>query len=180
MCCPALLRTTTSPVNSLIFRTTARLAARVHVTPVPAVPLGRSPWTDWTARPFTAARTHYILVTNTASLYSVVLPARGITDRVRFVERALGAINDLLRDDGFGPIPEHLIQPAVDVVICKTLNPSVTGSMTDLVRMADFDLAEFELTPLQTSHRLNQAPMSVIGCRRPLDAFAAAVTDKPM
>ena len=40
---------------------------------------------DWSAHLFTAERTQYILISNTASLYSMVMFGRGITDDCRFI-----------------------------------------------------------------------------------------------
>jgi hypothetical protein len=45
---------------------------------------------------FTADRTQYIILMNSASLYSCVMYGRGITDDNTFIERSLGMIREFM------------------------------------------------------------------------------------
>ena len=54
--------------------------------------LDENPWADWSAHPFVAGRAQYLLLSNTASLYSTVIYGRGVTTDSHFIERALGGI----------------------------------------------------------------------------------------
>jgi hypothetical protein len=158
----------------MVVRLTARLAAKIHTTPATSVPLDPNPFADWSAHVFTAARVQYLLVTNTVSLYSVVLFGRGVTDSGRFLDHALSDLGELLREDGFESLYErHVVPSAGRVIFGKALNRAVTGSMNDLVRQAQFDLVEQGLAPFETAQRLNEAPMSYLEYDSPRAAFAA-------
>ena len=53
---------------------------------------------DWSAHLFTANRTQYILVSYTKSLYSVVIPGKGITNGGQLISVALGILRDSLQE----------------------------------------------------------------------------------
>jgi len=65
----------------MIFRLTLKLAKKIGIAPLPAISYdeNRDPLMDWNADLFTVQRTQYIILTNTASLYSMVMHGRGIT-----------------------------------------------------------------------------------------------------
>jgi len=73
----------------MIFRLTQKLARKIKLPPLPVQPLGQNPFIDWTAHLFTAERAQYIIVTNTAALYSLIMHGRGITNRNRFFQETL-------------------------------------------------------------------------------------------
>ena len=84
----------------MIFRLSQKLAAKIKVSLKTSAPLGAKPFADWSGNVFTAQRAQYILLTNTASLYSVVTFGRGITDDARFLDGALSAIREFMAEDG--------------------------------------------------------------------------------
>src|SRR3954468_18689464 len=84
----------------LIFRLSHKLNAKIKAGPLPALPLSENPFADWSAHLFVAARTQYILLSNTKTLYSTVLYGKGVTDDNRFIERAMGGLRESLEDDG--------------------------------------------------------------------------------
>jgi len=65
----------------MILRLTAKLTRKLGMAPLPALPRdqGMNPLLDWHAHLFTVQRQQNILATNTASLYALVIPGRGIT-----------------------------------------------------------------------------------------------------
>ena len=75
-------------------------------------------------------------------------------------------------DDGFEFICRRLVAPATGTVqFSKALNRSVTASMNDLVYHAKMWLTEGDLSPFDTSFRLNKIPMSRFGYRNPREVF---------
>ncbi|MCL4721532.1 MAG: hypothetical protein KJ041_06155, partial [Gammaproteobacteria bacterium] len=66
---------------------------------------------------------------------------------------------------------------AANVALCRPANRSVTGSMTDLVRLAQGYLIEQGLSPFDTALKLNEAPMSYLDHASPRTAFAAMKLD---
>ncbi len=63
----------------MIIRLTAKLGKKIKNIPSATLPPDSNPFADWSAHLFTAERRQYILVANTSSLYSVVMPGKGIT-----------------------------------------------------------------------------------------------------
>ncbi|MCL4195363.1 MAG: hypothetical protein KJZ87_26730 [Thermoguttaceae bacterium] len=80
----------------MIFRLSRKLAAKLKEGSLPSLPLDENPYADWSAHLFTADRTQYIIISNTKSLYSVVLYGRGITDSS--AERMVEFMYDGLRE----------------------------------------------------------------------------------
>lgn len=147
----------------MIFRLSAKLATKLKVAPKTSLPLDANPFADWSAHLFVADRTQYILITNTASLYSVVLFGRGITDDGQFLDAALSAMRHYMASDGTEFIFRKFIAPASGTVsFSKALNRSVIGSMNDLAYHATFWLVERELSPFDTAFKLNEIPFSAL------------------
>jgi hypothetical protein len=76
------------------------LNSKIKAGPLPALPLEENPLADWSAHLFLAARTQYVLLSNTKSLYSTVMYAKGMTNNRHFVGRALGGIREFLQAEG--------------------------------------------------------------------------------
>jgi hypothetical protein len=70
---------------SMIFRISQKLAKKLKEGELPSLPLDENPYADWSAHLFTVARTQYIIMANTKSLYSVVMYGTGITDDSRAI-----------------------------------------------------------------------------------------------
>jgi hypothetical protein len=148
------------------------------------VPLDDNPYADWSAHLFTVARTQYIIVANTKSLYSVVFYGQGITDYSHFISRALSALGEFMEDDGQSFVYQRLIAPtAASVKFAKALDRSVTGSINELVKFATFYLEDDEdISPFEIGIRLNDILLSALGSSKshpygkPKEAFKALGT----
>lgn len=159
----------------MIVRITSKLGKKIGESPRQTFPLDPNPFVDWTAHLFTADRTQYILVTNTASLYSTVIYGRGITNDSAFLECLTSAIGQFLRDDGNGFFYERFVVSSMGTIyFAKTLDRVVTGSMNDLVKQARFHLTTEEISPYDLSFVLNDVPMlAYLGGKSPAMAFKA-------
>lgn len=126
--------------------------------------LDENPYSDWSAHLFTVQRTQYILLTNTASLYSCVLYGRGIRDDHQLIVRSLDAIREFTEDDQLAFLYQRFIAPATGSIrFAKALNRSVTGSMNDFVHASKFNLTNDEdLPPSELGHLLNEMPMGAL------------------
>ena len=160
----------------MISRLSQKLAKKLKTDAADMLPLDENPYADWSAHLFTADRTQYIIVTNTKSLYSVVMFGRGITNESQFIERALGNIREFMEDDGQEFAYRRFIAPASGTIrFGKALNRSVTGSMNDLIKFAKMWLTEGGLSPHDTGFKLNDMPMSALGkprgYQKPREAF---------
>ena len=147
----------------MIFRLSQKLATKIKEGGLATLPPHENPFVDWSAHLFVADRTQYILVSNTKSLYSVVMFGKGITDDNQFIQRSLSNVREFMEADGQEFVYHRFIVPAtVSVRFAKALDRSVTGSMNDMIRHATCWLAEGDISPFDIGFRLNEIPMSAL------------------
>jgi hypothetical protein len=147
----------------MIFRPSQRLNAKIKGGTLATVPLDENPFADWSAALFIAGRTQYILLSNTKTLYSTVMNAKGITNHSGFIERALGGIRDFMEADNLEFAYHRFLVPASGSVhFAKALDRSVTGSMNDMIKHARYFLTQDGQSPLDVGFRLNEIPMSAL------------------
>jgi hypothetical protein len=165
----------------MILRLSQKLNARIKGGTLSALPPHESPLRDWSAQAFAVGRAEYVLLSNTRSLYSVVLADMGLRDTARFTERVLGAIRAILEGAGHGANDRHHPTPAVESVrLAKALDRSVTGSMNELIAHATALLADGDVSLAEVGVRLNDVLLSALAVGsnkygRPRDAFAERV-----
>jgi len=164
----------------MVFRLTQKLGKKIGVSPSRCLPLDASPFADWHGHLFTAERTQYIIVTNSASLYSVVTYGRGITDDNKFIQRAFGRLRELMAEDGKEFLFQRFIAPRTGrVTFSKTGDRRVLGSINDLVYHAKLQLLVDGLPPSDASFRLNEMPMSYLNYDSPVTAFRSLAPPEP-
>jgi len=157
----------------MIVRLTRKLAKKIKVEPADALPFHPNPFADWAANLFTVRRDQYVLLTNSASLYSVIFRGRGIVSADSFLEHAISALAAQLRSGGFGAIFDQCITPLMrEFTFSKTGDRSLLGSMNDHVRCAGYDLEDPDESPLTASCRLNETPMGALDYCVPLEVLA--------
>ncbi|WDI39867.1 DUF6933 domain-containing protein [Bremerella sp. P1] len=146
----------------MILRLSQKLNTKIKAGKLTEMPLDENPYADWSCHLFTADRTQYIILTNTASLYSCVMYGAGITNDGIFIDRALDTIREFTADDGQQFIYRKFIAPSSETVsFAKALNRSVTGSMNDHIHAAKCML-EDDMAPSEIGYRLNETPMSAL------------------
>lgn len=161
----------------MILRLSQKLATKIKAGKLPAAPLDENPYCDWSCHVFTADRTQYLILTNTASLYSCVVYGRGISNDSAFISRALDAIREFTEDDGQQFVYSKFIAPSsASVRFAKALNRSVTGSMNDHIQGAKIHIG-LDVAPSEIGHLLNDTPMSALAdeegrkYKKPKEAF---------
>lgn len=161
-----------------IFRVSAKLGRKIHLDYEQTLPPSPDPLLDWSADLFTADRTQYVLITNTASLYSLVVYGKGVTNETRLFADTLAAMRDVMRTDGFLTVFEDAIAPLLyPAALAKRGNRSVIGSMNDFIFQARLQLAREEVSPYDMSSFLNSTLMSYIDYRPPREEFLSMVRD---
>ena len=164
----------------LIFRVTQKLATKLKIAPTSALPRADDPLTDWTANLFVADRSQYIIVTNSATLYSVIFPGRGITKPEHFIERTYEALVRQMIQDGCGALfKERIIPAGNEVVFSKTGDRKVMGSINDLVRCAKAHIEYGEDTPEETTAKLIETPMGALKYAYPREEMRALADPPP-
>ena len=163
----------------MILRLSSKLATKIKVAPKAVLPLEANPLADWSGHLFTAARTQYLVLTNTATLYSAIAFARGMTNYSQFIVRALAVIRETLEDDGHEEAYLRLIVPATGTVrFSKALNRSVIGSMNDIVNHSKFFLLERGESPFDVARRMNEMPLSMLKYNNSREAFSLLVEQR--
>ena len=160
----------------MILRLSRKLATKIKAGTLRTLPLDENPFADWSAHLFVVDRTQYLIVSNTPSLYSVVLYGRGTANDSDFIGRSLSAMREFMESDGQEFVYRRFIAPASATVrFSKALDRSVTGSITELVKHATYWLLEGELSPFDVACRLNEIPMSSQSYRNPREVFKTLI-----
>lgn len=169
----------------MIFRLSQKLNQKIKTGTLEALPLHQNPFADWSCHIFPANRRQYILLSNTKSLYSCVMPAKGITNQKQFAENTMNCIRDFTADDANQWAFRKFIAPEIETVLfSKALNRSVTSSRNQLVDCAQGLLIECQMPPNEVGFKLNDFLLSSIaekksdGYGRPEDAFRRMVESR--
>lgn len=164
--------------KKMILRITRKLGDKIHEKPAQSIPIADNPFADWTANLFYADRAQYIIIANTVSLYSVIIPGKGITDSNWLIKRTISTLREFLKDDGQEKIfQEYISEETGSFLLAKTRNRRILGSLNQLVYEAKIHLTMGELSPYRTSFRLNDTLLSFLGegegfsYGRPREAF---------
>lgn len=161
-------------IEKLIFRVTQKLAKKIKVVPTSAYPLHDNPFLDWTANLFMVSRRQCIMLTNSCSLYSVVLAGKGITNEKSIAEKSLKCLHEyMLLDSTANLFVAHIAPHMGSATFCKSGDRRVLGSMNELVFLAKSYLLEMRLPLPQVNMRLNETPMSMLEHHNPKLAFLA-------
>jgi len=162
--------------HKMIFRLTLKLAKKIGIAPLPAIPYdnNRNRILDWNAHLFTAQRIQYIILTNTVSLYSIVMQGRGITNDKKFIREALSCMHDFMIIDGNKVMYENFIEPeSKTIYFSKIVDRRVSGSMNDFIFQAKVHLVRLHQSLFHVSLLLNESPMSYLKYGCPKDVFRA-------
>lgn len=161
---------------AVVLRLSGKLGTKIKIAPKAVLPLDVNPLADWSGHLFTANRTQYLILTNTASLYSAIGYARGMTNDSAFIVAALAIIRGDMADDGFEETYLQRIVPETGTVrFSKAFSRSVTGSMNDMIRCWKFQLERGEESPFEVAHRMNDMPMKALKYSNPREVFASFV-----
>lgn len=95
------------------------------------MPLAEDPFVDWTCRVFSVGGSESLmLITNTASLYSLLAPANGLDNLEQFEYGLIRYLERHMLTDGFEDVfRKHIVPELKTMRFAKALNRSVTGSM---------------------------------------------------
>ena len=163
----------------MIFRISQKLGKKIKVAPSKALPEHKNPFADWSAHLFTANRAQYIIITNTKSLYSIIMHGQRITDDGTFIDRALSAMREFMKSDGFQFQYDRFIVPeAHTVVFSKRIIRPVIGSTNELIFVAKMGLIEGNVSPYEASKEINDTIISMLAdYSHPKEAFMAMKND---
>lgn len=165
----------------MILRLSQKLNARIKGGTLSALPPHANPLLDWSAHLFAVERAEYVLVSNTRSLYSLVLADVVFADTARFTERMLGVIRATLEGAGHGAHDRQNASAVEPVQLAKSLGRSMTGSMNELIAHATALLVDGDSSLTEVGEQLNDVLLSALASGsnkygRPREAFAELIS----
>ena len=128
----------------MILRVTKKLAGRLKINSLTDFNGKVHELEEWYGHLFYCNKVPYILLTNAHSLFSTIIPGKGITD-IKKLSESLGKEYD----------------------IYKTSNRAVVGSMNDMISHTKFYLTNYKMSLSEISNQLNQMPFSYLKYKSP-------------
>jgi len=163
----------------MVVHFTNKLREKLDLGEVTMTPVAAGVHLRWYANLFRADRLQYILTTNAASLYSVVMFGRGITDSDLYIRHFLVALREQLEGANMQMIYKRCIAPYTGTItLAKTEDRSVLGSMNDMVKHSKHRLERGEVSPWELGEWINNTPFGALGYRYPRDVFAQLPPEK--
>ena len=165
----------------MIIRLSQKLATKIRSGSLSEVPLHERQIADWSATLFNVGRTHYVLLSNTSSLFTCLMIAKGLTNSELFEQRAAEVIGDAVRRFGQNH-KQRITEFQSPFSYAKSLNRSVIGSMNDLVFGGRL-IIEGGIDLQETADRLNTTPLKALTNRdgrryaNPSEVFLRIIED---
>ena len=156
----------------MIIRVTSNLAKKINIKPLPDIGRDNAPHLDWHSNYFKLHIYQTIILTNSVSLISLVFRGAGISDQPTFTKTVIEHLVEYLRYWNLEPHSEIFSQiNPNDIVLAKTDDRSVLGSMNDLVWLVKNHQLQGRFYLGDLSFQLNQTPMGMLGGALPFGRF---------
>jgi len=127
----------------------------------------------WYGNTFETRGTSYLLTTNAASLYSVVLEDKEIDNSDAYMHAFLRALRVQLAADGLDTLYDQKIAPSIGTVVLKrTADRSVLGTMKLMVQECEIGVHYIDATAAELSARINGSIYNANHRSTPRAAFA--------
>ena len=159
--------------NEMVLHMTQKLRTKLKEKEVTTTPVPSTPHLRWYGNLFRHRQTQYVLVTNAAALYSVVVYGRGVTDTDLLLKSIIPSLREQMEDDGMKLIYKRCIAPHLgSVVLAATASRSVLASMNDMVNCSKALLDRFDYAPCDLAAQLNSTPFGALEYRYPKEMMA--------
>lgn len=153
----------------MVLRVTNKLAKKLKITPSRDYTNQINPFQEWYGHLFIFNRIQYIIFTNAYTLYSAVVPGKGIINTRTFIDFTGYWLNEALKADGCENIMKQFITPCFeDIDLCKTNNRHVIDSMNEMINFSRFFFAERSSSPAEVSKYINSLIYGYIKYETPL------------
>ena len=160
----------------LTLRLTQKLARRVRVDLPAEVPPAGHACADWCCHAFTFNRHRYLLVTHATTYFSVVMLARDAANASGLIKTVASSLQTYLVKTGHAFAFDQCIAPEMMVVAFSPVkNRQILGVMNEFIQMARYYLVD--LSPFETSDRLNQCPVGPLDGDAPARVFPSGRRD---
>lgn len=160
----------------LLFRPTLDLAKALKQRDLAEAPPAAQPLADWCVRGFRVRRATYLMFTESLSLYSLIVPRRGITTAAKLRRAFATLVHEQFQHPTLGNAPAtHILKLMADCRFARGRDRRVLGSVNDLVWMAQSHLDYGDSIP-KTIAGINQAPMGHLKMNSPNRELAELLT----
>lgn len=152
-----------------------RLKCSVSFQGMPVIQAGRLD--AWSGHCFRIGRVEHVMMMNDASLYTILMPARGLTSIDSFLKAFLPRVAEVW----------HRFEAEFDdqnqqVIVLKRTNRSLIGSMNDAIQATKF---HFDYTrnethsfgPATIEERLNMVPYKALQYSTPCELLSKLLKD---
>jgi hypothetical protein len=156
----------------MILRATQKVRDRISLKASDSEPSNRAQrfLEEWYINGIVLDRRQYFLFSEAKTLYSVVVPSKGITSRKKLEELAVDVLFDQFKHNT-GLESRIFESLATSVVILKAQNRSILSSMNQLTLASQYD----DDDPSQGFDYLNGIILGALKYDSPRDAFAKAI-----
>ncbi len=159
----------------LTFRPTLDFAKKLKIAELEDLPLSEQCLTDWCVRPFRVGRRSFLIFTETITLYSLIVPRRGITIPAKLRQAFASTVHEHFQTPNIGSVHVSSILLALsDCHFSRCRDRRVLGSINDLVWGAHCHLEAGDSIP-HTIKRINQTPLSYLDMDKPDRRLKAAI-----
>ena len=147
-----------------------RLKCSVSLQGMPVLQTGRLD--AWSGHCFRSGRMEHIMMMNDACLYTILMPARGLTSIDSFLKAFLPRVAEIWQrfDAEFDANNQ-------EVIVLKRTNRSLIGSMNDAIQATKFHLQydhedSHDFEPIDIEVRLNLVPYKALDHMAPCKLLA--------
>lgn len=153
----------------LTLRPTKMLARRLKIA-VPAVPPPvENRVADWCVHEFREGRQRYLMFCNTAALFPIVLPAKGVNDESALIRRFLEGVRAVFEGTELQFHYERWIETEAGAVQWAPIpDKAVLSSVNEMIYRARHGM---DKSPVELAWWLAQTPMKAIGQNFPDRVF---------
>ena len=158
----------------MILRVSHKLGKKIKAAPDMSLPMHEDPFLDWSGHVFRANRVQHIILTNTATLYSLVFLGRGLTSPDAYERRVRAELRTFMTSHGYADVyAEHIAADDEGAAFSKALNQSVIGSVNDMIFRATLHIEYYGRSLEAVRDRINTLPMGALDMDFPSRAFHA-------
>lgn len=156
----------------MILRATNKLAKKLNIKSLNKNDNKGSAFEEWYGNLFAVERKQYLIFTNAYSLFSVIMPGKGINSLEKFSDITSFWLSELLKEVNCDNLISRLvIKPNEIFDVYATNNRSVLSTMNEIVLYARMDMFGEHPPLIEISKMVNNLIYGPIDYERPLNVI---------
>jgi hypothetical protein len=156
----------------MIIRLSQKMADKIHLTGLQPLPAQRDLLADWYGHLFVFDRSQYVIVINSATIFTVAFPGKGINTLDKFMKQFDAALEKICGDIMATRLYRKIVASAESSTqTAEAVDKHVTGCMNEQILMAAAILQQGNVNCLNLAKRLNENLQPHLHYLRPREAF---------